>query len=140
MTTPIIPELLPCPFCGDEPTIIYKNSPSNIIECNGDHCAFNPQTHNYNSWQDCVKGWNTRHPQTDHTLAMEEALSAVHNSKSGIAMIDHKFERAGGVWKVAEKGVELGAMSWASNIENGLHNAKIDVDAAIASLTKALGR
>jgi hypothetical protein len=41
--------------------------------------------------------------------------------KSAVEMLLHKFERAGGPWKVAAHGVELGANSWASNIENALN-------------------
>jgi hypothetical protein len=40
--------------------------------------------------------------------------------RDALGMLLHKFERAGGPWKVAERGIELGAASWASNVENSL--------------------
>lgn len=93
MTTPIIPELLPCPFCGEKPEYVDSTPP--VVFCNTRWCAIADDGV-------AVETWNIRHPQTEHTLAMEEALEALEGAKI--------------------KGIRHG-----------------DVDAAIASLTKALG-
>lgn len=56
---------------------------------------------------------------------------ALENSRSGVRLVEYKFEHAGGIFKVANVGVELGTMSWISNVENGLHNAKNGVNEAL---------
>ena len=66
-----------------------------------------------------------------------EVLTALKEARSELELTFHKFERAGGIWAVAERGVSLGAHSWASNVENSLNNTRAVLDAAIA---KAEGR
>lgn len=69
--------------------------------------------------------------------AMKTALSEI---SQGLGLVNHKFERAGGILGVAHKGVELGAMSWASNVSNGLHNASLAIETLTTAIAKAEGK
>lgn len=54
--------LKPCPFCGSKAEILYKNAPSNIIQCSQEkgRCPVEPVVGNYDTFEQCVKVWNTR--------------------------------------------------------------------------------
>ena len=62
----------------------------------------------------------------------DDLLAALKEARSELELTFHKFERAGGIWAVAERGVPLGAHSWASNVENSLNNTRAILDAAMA--------
>lgn len=53
-------ELNPCPFCGERPEVIMRDSPSNIIECRNGKCPARPFVHDVESWERCTLKWNTR--------------------------------------------------------------------------------
>lgn len=61
-----------------------------------------------------------------------ELVAALKEARVELEMVFHKFARAGGIGAVAERGVPLGAMSWASNVENGLIGTLAVLDAAIS--------
>lgn len=63
--------------------------------------------------------------------------AAIRQALSELDTVFYKFERAGGIWEVAARGVPLGAMSWASNVENGLKNAKAILEQAVAKAREA---
>lgn len=81
-------------------------------------------------WEQCKReGRTCATPESLREQALEvladevERLRALRDgAKAGIEMVAHKFARAGGIWAVAERGVPLGAMSWASNVENGMND------------------
>lgn len=77
-------------------------------------------------------------PITALRTALEKCAERMESAKGQVELIKHKFERAGGVWKVANSGVELGRQSWASNVENGIDNAAIDITDALAEAQKAM--
>lgn len=51
-----------CPFCNSKAEILYKNAPSNIIQCSQEHgrCPVEPVVGNYDTFEQCAKVWNTR--------------------------------------------------------------------------------
>lgn len=76
----------------------------------------------------------------NHYKLLKSIETALYDITEGVGLIKHKFERAGGVSEVAHKGVQLGAVSWASNVENGLHNIELAVEALKDEITEAEGK
>ena len=71
-----------------------------------------------------VKGWS------EDASYFEAFLVMLDEMDTQLAMLERKFERAGGICEVAHRGVPLGAMSWASNVENSIVNMRQVVNAA----------
>jgi hypothetical protein len=84
--------------------------------------------------------WPMRPLYTTPQPAQADTTPAAHGVGDGmvvvrrgaVEMLLHKFERAGGPWKVATKGIELGSSSWASNVENSLLSLTESIQAASA--------
>lgn len=129
MTTPIIPELLPCLKCGNFPTQRGYESGSMLYytRCVGGYVGLVKRGNGHvfaaygPTQEEADIAWNTRHPDqpttNPHTLAMEEALEALKMAE-GIR-IKHTY---------------LGQVSYEKP------RIAEQLTTAIASLTKALGR
>jgi len=96
-------------------------------------------THGYTSgymsgkWDayELMKDRLTQPAVPDENMKLRTILSDLYEQ---FGMIKHKFERAGGVWQIASKGVELGATSWASNVENSINNMSLIFEEAKKSI------
>lgn len=67
---------------------------------------------------------------TEQSALCERLKAIIQDASNEFAMIEHKFERAGGPFTVAHQGVQMGANSWASNVENGLNNTRLALQRA----------
>lgn len=57
-----MPELLPCPFCG-EMSILNVKDGLYQIKCDNCGCWIGPQTSYYTEQETAIEAWNTRTPK-----------------------------------------------------------------------------
>ena len=53
-----LPELFPCPFCGEQPEFVWVDDWC-VLRCFTDECAF-IQSDSYSTEAEAIKAWNTR--------------------------------------------------------------------------------
>lgn len=53
-------ELLPCPFCGEQPKITTYPDGWNHVHCSSEKCFINPETRFCPDQISAIEAWNTR--------------------------------------------------------------------------------
>lgn len=75
--TDLLAELLPCPFCGELPTIYDDDHPRGIVTwtvlCNNGKCPVEAFTTSISSKQEAIEIWNTRHHHAEIAHAVRDA-------------------------------------------------------------------
>ena len=51
---------LPCPFCGEKPTVEQATSQSFQVVCHSHKCEIRPRTKRMSSKEDAIRAWNER--------------------------------------------------------------------------------
>jgi hypothetical protein len=92
------PELLPCPFCGGEPSVRYNEYSSGkdfFAECDNPGCNVRPVTMAWESEEVLAEHWNKRPPApAPSELNAAENLLAVIHRDGGHYTKEHGFEKS----------------------------------------------
>jgi hypothetical protein len=55
-----MPELTPCPFCGQVPEVLPALHHGHFVECENPDCTTKPETRPYDTPEQAALAWNTR--------------------------------------------------------------------------------